>query len=45
MKRIMFDTMEYDRLLEDAATYQRLLGLLTEGKVELPTTELLLTHL
>jgi predicted nucleic acid-binding protein len=36
----MFDTMEYDRLLGDVATFRRLIGLLTEARVELLTTHI-----
>ena len=38
MQRIMLDTNEYDRLLAAPETYDRLLGLLSEGKIELLST-------
>lgn len=36
----MFDTMEYDKLLENAATWEKLLRLVTEGRIELLTTHI-----
>jgi predicted nucleic acid-binding protein len=36
----MFDTMEFDKLLENAATWEKLLRLVTEGRIELLTTHI-----
>jgi predicted nucleic acid-binding protein len=36
----MFDTMEYDKLLESPATYEKLLHLITERRIEMLTTHI-----
>jgi predicted nucleic acid-binding protein len=36
----MFDTMEYDKLLENQATYEKLLHLITYRRIELLTTHI-----
>lgn len=40
MQRIMLDTNEFDRLLAAPETCDRLLGVLSEGKIELLTTHI-----
>jgi len=40
MMRVMLDTNEYDRLLGDTATCERLFQFVKEGKVELLTTHI-----
>jgi len=40
MQKIMLDTMEYDKLLNAPKTYERLLKLQSEGKIELLTTHI-----
>lgn len=40
VQKIMLDTNQYDRLLAAPGTYDRLLRLLSEGKIELLTTHI-----
>jgi hypothetical protein len=40
MQKIMLDANEYDKLLEHPDSYDKLLGLLAEGKIELLSTHI-----